>query len=80
MPSRRAGRPDASVWEVAHFHADISITKEGMNRPGSGRICSSRIPQQVYSPLELGSIWRWVYSNKIPIYPVFHLLKGDYTA
>ena len=23
-------------------------------------------------------IWLWVYYNKIPIYPKFYLLKGDY--
>ena len=25
-------------------------------------------------------IWLWVYCNKIPIYPIFYLLKGDYRA
>ena len=24
-------------------------------------------------------IWLWVYYNKIPIYPIFYPLKGDYT-
>ena len=23
-------------------------------------------------------IWLWVYYNKIPMYPIFYLLKGDY--
>ena len=23
-------------------------------------------------------MWLWVYYNKIPIYPIFYLLKGDY--
>ena len=27
----------------------------------------------------LNRIRLWVYSNKIPIYPMFYLLKGDYT-
>ena len=26
---------------------------------------------------EVDRIWLWVYCNKIPIYPVFYLLKGD---
>ena len=25
-------------------------------------------------------IWPWVRYNKIPIYPIFYLLKGDYKA
>ena len=25
-------------------------------------------------------MWLWVYCNKIPIYPIFYLLKGDYIA
>ena len=25
-------------------------------------------------------IWFWVYFKKIPGYPIFHLLKGDYTV
>ena len=30
----------------------------------------------VYSPPEVDRIWLWVYYNKIPIYPIFYLLKG----
>ena len=26
----------------------------------------------------LNRIWRWVYYNRTPIYPIFYLLKGDY--
>ena len=33
---------------------------------------------RVYSPPEADRIWLWAYFNKIPIYPVFYLLKGDY--
>ena len=33
----------------------------------------------VYSPPLVDRIWLWVYYNKIPIYPIFYLLKGDYT-
>ena len=32
----------------------------------------------IYSPPEVGRIWLWVDYNKIPIYPIFYLLKGDY--
>ena len=32
---------------------------------------------KVYSPPEVDRIWLWVYYNKIPIYPIFYLLKGD---
>ena len=38
-----------------------------------------------YSPLQVDRTpkyteygWLWVYYNKIPIYPMFYLLKGDY--
>ena len=33
---------------------------------------------RVCSPPEVDKIWLWVYYNKIPIYPIFYLLKGDY--
>ena len=33
---------------------------------------------RVYSPPQVDRIWLWVYYNKIPIYPIFYLLKGDY--
>ena len=29
-------------------------------------------------PSKYGLIWLWVYYDKIPIYPIFYLLKGDY--
>ena len=35
---------------------------------------------QVYSPPQVDRIWLWIYENKIPIYPIFYLLKGDYTC
>ena len=31
-----------------------------------------------YSPPEVDRIWLWVCHNKIPIYPIFYLLKGGY--
>ena len=30
--------------------------------------------------METDRIWLWVYYNKIPIYPIFYLLKGDHKA
>ena len=29
-------------------------------------------------PLKIDRIWLWVFYNKIPIYLLFYLLKGDY--
>ena len=31
-----------------------------------------------YSPPSVDRIWLWVVHNKIPMYPIFYLLKGDY--
>ena len=31
-----------------------------------------------YGRPEVDRIWLWVYFNKIRIYPIFYLLKGDY--
>ena len=28
---------------------------------------------------EVDRIWLWVYYTKIPIYPIFYLLNGDYS-
>ena len=36
------------------------------------------MPRNSYSPAEVSRIWLWVYYYKIPIYPIFYLLKGDY--
>ena len=34
-----------------------------------------------FRPPEVDRIWLWVnYFNKMPINPVFYLLKGDYKA
>ena len=33
-----------------------------------------------YSPPQVDRIWLCVYYNKIPIYPIFYLLKGDYKS
>ena len=30
-----------------------------------------------YSPPSVDIIWLWLYYNKIPIYTIFYLLKGD---
>ena len=32
----------------------------------------------IYSPSSVNRIWLRVYNNKISIYPIFYLLKGDY--
>ena len=33
-----------------------------------------------YSPSLVRRMWLWVYYNKVPIYPIFYLRKGDYVA
>ena len=33
---------------------------------------------RVYSPPYVDRIWLWVYYNKVPIYPIFYRLDGDY--
>ena len=33
---------------------------------------------RAYSPPSVDRIWLWVDHNKIPIYPIVYLLKGDY--
>ena len=33
---------------------------------------------RVHCTLEVDGIWLWVHYNKIPIYPMFYLLKGHY--
>ena len=35
-----------------------------------------RNARALYSPVS--RLWFWVHSNKIHIYPIFYLLKGDY--
>ena len=32
------------------------------------------------NPPKVDRVWLWVYYEKIPIYPIFYLLKGDYTS
>ena len=38
------------------------------------------LDQCVYNPPSADTIWLWVYSDKIPIYPIFYLFKGDYNS
>ena len=35
---------------------------------------------EAYSPPQVDGIWLWVFHNEIPIYPIFHVLKGGYTV
>ena len=37
-----------------------------------------QLGHRIYSPPQVDRVWLWVYSNKISIYPIFYLLKGDY--
>ena len=39
---------------------------------------TARRNELTYSPPSVDRIWLWIYQNKIPIYPLFSLLKGDY--
>ena len=34
---------------------------------------------KLQSPLRFDRIWLWICHNKIPIYPIFYLLQGDYS-
>ena len=43
---------------------------------GESRVDGRSRYLNTYSPL---GIWLWVCYNKVPIYPIFYLLKGDYT-
>ena len=56
--------------DVVHSARVADIPK----RPISERLCESQ-PTQC---LKVDGIWLWVYCTKIPIYPIFYLLKGDY--
>ena len=40
--------------------------------------CSSSSRGGTYRPPYVDRIWLWVDYNKIPMYPIFYLLKGDY--
>ena len=42
--------------------------------------CSETLHMKAYSPPQVDRKWLWVYYNKIPNYPIFYLLKGDYTC
>ena len=35
------------------------------------------LPFWRHSPPQVGRIWLWVYYNKVPIYYIFYILKGD---
>ena len=35
---------------------------------------------EAYSPPKVDRLWLWAYYNKILIYPIFYLLKGDYES
>ena len=49
---------------------------EGLGLKVSGRIVS----EHCESPLNtVHRICFWAFYNEIPIYPIFYLLKGDYT-
>ena len=44
------------------------------------RLVESSLLFRMYSPPLVDTTWLWVYFYKIPIYPIFYLLKGDYTC
>ena len=43
------------------------------------RATGVKVGREVYSPPSVDRIWLWAYYNKIPLYPIFYLLKGDYS-
>ena len=51
------------------------------NLPGMPSTTKCRAKDRIgkpYSPPEIDRIWLWVCYKKIPKYPIFYLLKGDY--
>ena len=40
--------------------------------------CSDEEVIALWSKLGRYTIWLWVYCKRIPMYPIFYLLKGDY--
>ena len=62
--------------------SELSLTSASQSATGAldipTRSCPT--PRSVYSPPEVDRIWVWEYYNEGPIYPIFYLLKGDYTT
>ena len=68
------------LWAVAllqsyHFRIEDMLTE----KPGHHH-CHLIAVTNTYSPPQVERIWLWVYYNKIPIQPIFYLLKGAYIA
>ena len=57
---------------------------EGLSRTVATLLTTQNQIEGVYSGLSIVSLnkvdrkWLWVYYTKIPRYPIFYLLKGDY--
>ena len=41
-----------------------------------GEWSTGSLQKPMHSPPQVDRIWLWVCDNKIPIYPMFYLLKG----
>ena len=69
--------PSASRYRLQAFRAPCPLNRSGLLRALAGTVQELIGP---HSPVVSLRIWLWVYYSKIPIYPIFHLLMGDYTS
>ena len=56
----------------------LGTAKTGINK--ASRICKAKGKLPLNSIVPIWFWVFWVYCNKIPIYPIFYLLKGDYRS
>ena len=61
----------STAWPCG-LHAGHDVHK-GILEPHMGNVTSRGSDKDLQSRR-----WLWVYYNKIPIYPTFYLLEGDY--
>ena len=53
----------------------LRLTRQGNSELG---LSALDLVLRGYSRPEVDRIWLWVYDDKLPIYPIFYLLKRDY--
>ena len=67
-----------STGLIVALHKRILETKQKMCTSDVAVVASqfSAVANPLSRP-QVGRIWLWVYSNKIPVYPIFYLFQGD---
>ena len=55
-----------------------SMQVEGEGSRAGVHVYGQSLKVWACSPPSVDRIWLRVYQNKIPIYPIFYLLRGDY--